>query len=154
MPRRAIIGRRAQEKGKASLPTSAGVPWARASSIKNRPRSFLTTFSFPKHLAIGAQGSEVGWDQGLLGLCVGAKATLVIPPAMGYGDQGAGGDIPGGATLNFDVEVVSSSPAPPPPNLFKEIDANEDGQLALEEVEAFFKGKGNPVRFSSLASRK
>ena len=47
-----------------------------------------------------------GWDKGLVGLCKGAKATLVIPPDMGYGDRGAGADIPGGATLNFDVEVV------------------------------------------------
>jgi len=50
-----------------------------------------------------------GWDKGLIGLCKGAKATLVIPPEMGYGDMGAGGDIPGGATLNFDVEVMSIS---------------------------------------------
>jgi FKBP-type peptidyl-prolyl cis-trans isomerase len=47
-----------------------------------------------------------GWDQGLLGLCVGAKAILVIPPEMGYGMKGAG-SIPGGAALKFDVEVVS-----------------------------------------------
>lgn len=47
-----------------------------------------------------------GWDEGLLGLCKGAKATLVIPPEMGYGASGAGGDIPGGATLNFDVGTL------------------------------------------------
>jgi len=44
-----------------------------------------------------------GWDEGLLGLCKGARAVLVIPPEMGYGAAGAGADIPGGATLNFDV---------------------------------------------------
>ena len=44
-----------------------------------------------------------GWDDGLVGLCKGAKATIVIPPELGYGESGAGGDIPGGATLNFDV---------------------------------------------------
>ena len=47
-----------------------------------------------------------GWDEGIVGLCKGAKAILVIPPEMGYGASGAGADIPGGATLNFDVEVV------------------------------------------------
>lgn len=52
------------------------------------------------------QGQVIkGWDQGIVGLCVGASANLVIPPAMGYGEKGAGGDIPGGATLHFDVEV-------------------------------------------------
>ena len=35
----------------------------------------------------------------------GARATLIIPPEEGYGEEGAGNDIPGGAALNFDVEV-------------------------------------------------
>ena len=39
-------------------------------------------------------------DEGILGLCKGAKATLVIPPEMGYGARGAGRDIPGGATVS------------------------------------------------------
>eukprot|EP00558_Chaetoceros_sp_UNC1202_P006018 CAMPEP_0197233752 /NCGR_PEP_ID=MMETSP1429-20130617/1736_1 /TAXON_ID=49237 /ORGANISM="Chaetoceros sp., Strain UNC1202" /LENGTH=206 /DNA_ID=CAMNT_0042692059 /DNA_START=106 /DNA_END=726 /DNA_ORIENTATION=+ len=84
-----------------------------------------------------------GWDQGILGLCVGAKATLIIPPAMGYGDNGAGADIPGGATLNFDVEVIEITGGPPgPPNYFKMIDTNEDGFLDRAEVDAFFQGQG------------
>mmetsp|Transcript_19161 Transcript_19161/g.27958 ORF Transcript_19161/g.27958 Transcript_19161/m.27958 type:complete len:207 (-) Transcript_19161:89-709(-) len=84
-----------------------------------------------------------GWDQGILGLCVGAKATLIIPPAMGYGDNGAGADIPGGATLNFDVEVMEITDGPPgPPNYFKMIDTNEDGFLDRAEVDAFFQGQG------------
>ena len=74
--------------------------------------------------------------------------------ALGYGEQGAGGAIPGGATLNFDVEVMGTAPAPPPPNLFKEIDANWDNLLSLPEVKAFFKGKGNPVRTQSLEHKR
>ena len=62
------------------------------------------TFDFQ----VGAGQVIKGWDEGLLGLCKGAKATLVIPPEMGYGEQGAGGDIPGGATLNFDVGKSST----------------------------------------------
>ena len=72
------------------------------------------------------QGSVIkGWDQGIIGLCKGAKANLVIPPDMGYGASGAGADIPGGATLKFDVEVVDiSDKAPPGPNYFAMIDTD------------------------------
>merc|ERR1719220_1698849 len=89
------------------------------------------TFEF----VIGTGQVIEGWDKGLVGLCKGAKATLVIPPEMGYGDQGAGGDIPGGATLNFDVEVVEiSNDAPPQENLFAKLDVNEDNKLSEEEI--------------------
>eukprot|EP00341_Mesodinium_pulex_P010043 CAMPEP_0116961422 /NCGR_PEP_ID=MMETSP0467-20121206/46556_1 /TAXON_ID=283647 /ORGANISM="Mesodinium pulex, Strain SPMC105" /LENGTH=186 /DNA_ID=CAMNT_0004649357 /DNA_START=11 /DNA_END=571 /DNA_ORIENTATION=- len=84
-----------------------------------------------------------GWDQGLVGLCKGAKATLILPPEMGYGSRGAGNDIPGGATLRFDVEVVDfGNDGPPEPNLFRDLDTNEDGKLTEDEILAFFKKQG------------
>lgn len=55
---------------------------------------------------LGAQQVIAGWDQGLVGMKVGGRRQLIIPPQLGYGDQGAGSDIPPGATLIFVVDLV------------------------------------------------
>lgn len=64
----------------------------------------------PFDLRLGAGSVIPGWDQGLVGLRVGARRELVIPPDLAYGSQGAGADIPPNATLVFEVERL----APPP----------------------------------------
>jgi len=49
----------------------------------------------------------LGWDEGVAGMKVGGKRTLIVPAAAGYGPAGAGEDIPPNATLMFDVELLA-----------------------------------------------
>lgn len=67
------------------------------SSVGRRPYPFK----------LGAARVIKGWDEGIVGMKVGGKRELLIPPAMAYGTRGTpGGPIPPNATLNFEVELV------------------------------------------------
>ena len=57
-------------------------------------------------VTVGAGEVIPGWDVGLVGMKTGGIRRLIIPSAMAYGAGGGGGDIPGNATLIFDVELV------------------------------------------------
>ncbi|MCB9234902.1 MAG: FKBP-type peptidyl-prolyl cis-trans isomerase [Bacteroidia bacterium] len=63
----------------------------------------------PLSFPLGMGAVIKGWDEGIALLNRGAKATLTIPPQLGYGARGAGGVIPPNATLVFEVELVSFS---------------------------------------------
>jgi len=64
----------------------------------------------PFTFLLGAGQVIRGWDEGVAGMRVGGKRTLLIPADMAYGRKGAGGVIPPNASLVFEVELLDVQP--------------------------------------------
>lgn len=60
----------------------------------------------PFTFRLGAGDAMKGWDEGLLGMRVGGKRKLVIPPVLGFGKEGAGSVVPPNSVLRYEFELV------------------------------------------------
>lgn len=101
--------------------------------------------SFP----VGQGKVIAGLDQGLIGLCKGSSAYIIVPPHLGYGrmgkpEQGVMSD----TTLRYDVEIVHI--AEPVPNDFGKIDFNKDWKIEKGEAKRYFEGLGKAIDLDSL----
>ncbi|MDQ1919663.1 FKBP-type peptidyl-prolyl cis-trans isomerase [Massilia pseudoviolaceinigra] len=79
-------------------------------ATRQRGRQFDSSLTrgAPLEFVLGTGRVIKGWDQGVMGMKVGGKRTLIIPSYLAYGKRGApGGGIPPDADLIFDVELVN-----------------------------------------------
>uniref|UniRef100_A0AAY4DXR5 peptidylprolyl isomerase n=1 Tax=Denticeps clupeoides TaxID=299321 RepID=A0AAY4DXR5_9TELE len=105
-----------------------------------------STYHYGKtyNVVLGMGQVVIGMEQGLMGMCVGERRHLVIPPHLAYGERGVEGEVPGSAVLVLDVEMIDMEEGLPEgymfvwngdisPNLFTEMDKNNDEQIDPSE---------------------
>lgn len=80
--------------------------------LKDGGKEFDRSRGKPFSFKLGAGNVIKGWDQGVLGMKVGSKRRLTIPPSLAYGARGYPPVIPPNSTLVFDVEMVQITPGP------------------------------------------
>ena len=95
--------------GGGDFPTMGSTVVVRYSGFLDDGTLFDTTHfrGVPIAFELGAARLVDGWLEGLLGMRVGGRRKLIVPPHLGYGDRGFRKTIPPGATLTFDIELLS-----------------------------------------------
>ena len=92
---------------------------------KTQPFDSSEIHDKPFDFVLGQGEAIAGWDQGLVGMKVGGKRKLIVPPSLGYGAEGAGkGRIPPNTTLVFEVELLNVQGPPAatlPPTFITEL---------------------------------
>jgi peptidylprolyl isomerase len=81
--------------------------WLDDNGVKGKKFDSSRDRGQPFTFKLGVGQVIAGWDLGVATMQAGGQRTLRIPAAQGYGARGAGGVIPPGATLLFDVELIS-----------------------------------------------
>jgi FKBP-type peptidyl-prolyl cis-trans isomerase len=100
-----VVGSGPEATGPGQFVTVHYTGWLTDGTEFDSSRRRDEPFGFP----LGVGYVIPGWDQGVVGMRVGGKRKLTIPPELGYGSRGAGGVIPPDATLVFEVELVDLS---------------------------------------------
>ena len=93
-------------KGTGPVPTAENTVKAHYAGSLINGKEFDNSYKRGEPIEIPVTGVIQGWVEALQLMPVGSKWKLFIPSELGYGDRGAGRDIPGGAALIFDIELV------------------------------------------------
>ncbi len=128
------------EEGTGPMPQAGDVVKVHYTGTLENGTKFDSSYdrNEPIQFPLGVGFVIPGWDEGIALLRKGGKARLIIPPELGYGEQGAGGVIPPNATLIFEVELVDIQPgAPAAPTKVDEADyTTTDSGLKYYDFEA------------------
>lgn len=93
-------------KGTGPVPTAENTVKAHYAGSLINGQEFDNSYKRGEPLELPVTGVIQGWVEALQLMPVGSKWKLFIPSELGYGDRGAGRDIPGGAALIFDIELI------------------------------------------------
>jgi FKBP-type peptidyl-prolyl cis-trans isomerase FklB len=94
------------KQGTGAIPKSTDTVKAHYAGSLIDGKEFDNSYKRGEPITIPVTGVIQGWVQALQLMPVGSKWKLFIPSDLGYGDRGAGADIPGGAALIFDIELL------------------------------------------------
>ena len=94
-------------KGTGPVPASSDTIIAHYRGTLLNGKEFDNSYKRGEPLTIPVTGVIPGWTEALELMPVGSKWKLFIPSDLAYGDYGAGGEIPGGAALIFEIELLS-----------------------------------------------
>jgi len=100
-----VVGTGAEAKGGETV-TVHYTGWLYNNREKGKKFDSSVDRGEPFRFPLGAGRVIQGWDQGVKGMKIGGKRTLILKPELGYGARGAGGVIPPNAMLIFDVELL------------------------------------------------